>query len=1639
MPNSKPTYEELIIENEKLRKLVSEKMDIDTSLINSSTILQNEDALKDIKLEAALENMIKPILITDKEGNFINFNTAFSKFHRYKSKEECAKTINEFFGLFEVFLPNGEALSLEEWPVVRALRGETAKNAEYLLKRIDTGEKWPCTYSYAPIVDEEGHITGSVVSCEDISKQKDKELEIIAAKNKAEENENNLKRGEQIACMGNWKLDVETLKVSASEELLNIFEINLKELTFNTFIDILHPDDRAFNQKHINDGIEFGTAWDMELRLLFKDGRVKWISCIAEPQMNENKTVSTIAGIVQDITERKEAEEKLKENEDKHRIILETAISGFWITSKHGELLEVNDAYCHMSGYSHDELLNMNVSHVENLDSPSVIKNRIRKITKNGSDRFETKHRRKDGSVFDAEINIQYQPFDGGRFVCFINDISERKQAKEKLSESEEKFRALYDNAPLSFQSLNEDGTFKDVNPAWLNTLGYKREEVIDHSFFDFLHPESRIKAEYDIFPKFKSCGLIKGVEFKIRHKTGYYLDISYEGCVGYHPDGNFKQTYCVFADITERKKTEQDLFESQNNLAAVFNNTKNAQLLSNYIGENDFIITAANNSYIEKINKFGIKITEEDIVGISLKELIFDKLGLSQDVYDYTIAFYLKVIETQSQVNNNEFLVLNKDNYYSETSYTPIFNSENGMSFVLYNSHDITEQRLAEEALLQSEEKFRSIYEQSPIAIEIYDVNGNLIDVNRQTLNMFGVEDKKYVLGFNLWEDPNLSSEKMNTLKNGKSISISSEFDFEIVKTNKLYPTSRSGIMNMDMYASPLMEKNEVTGYLVQIIEVTDRKKVEKKLIKSEDRFRKLINNMPSGVAIYKAVDNDFEFIELNKKAEEIIKTSKNEVIGHTLLETLPNMKNGPFVNSLKKVSNDGITINLPPFFYKDDQRQGWRENSIYKLESGEIVAIFNDVTDLKVAEEQLKKQNIKLQEAKVKVEESNDRFNLAMNATKDGIFDWNLVTNEIYYSPNWKLMLGYEDHELPNDFSIWGNLTKAEDIKESWELQNELINKHRDRFEMELKMKHKNGHWISILSRANAIFDESGKAIRIVGNHTDITERKQAEQAIHLSNKKYKDLFNNSPIPLWQEDFTDLFSYLLKLKERGHKDLRIYFDNNPDELMTCARMVKILDVNQAAVDLHLAESKEQLIGNLSAIFTENSFTIFKEELLALIEGKEIFESESEVKTLLGDLKDIYITLKIDQSQPDKVRGLLATSDITDRKQIEHELLYQKEKAEESDRLKSAFLANMSHEIRTPMNGIMGFAELLKESELSVDQQKNYIDIIKESGTRMLNIINDIIDISKIEASLMKTDIQESNVNNQIEYIYTFFKPEVEIKGMKLIFNTTLPLKEAVIKTDREKVFAILSNLVKNAVKYSNKGSIEFGYYKKGAFLEFYVKDTGIGIPKNRIEAIFERFIQADIEDEMALQGAGLGLSITKSYVEMLGGNIWVESEEGLGSTFYFTLPYQAEKNEKDLIDNEISLDGAGNNMTPETIDLKILIAEDDEISTTLLTITIEKFSSKIITATNGFEAIEACRNNPDIDLILMDIKMPKMDGYKATKQIRQFNKDVIIIAQTAYGLTGDKEKALEAGCNDYIAKPVNTNTLLTLIKKHF
>lgn len=430
------------------------------------------------------------------------------------------------------------------------------------------------------------------------------------------------------------------------------------------------------------------------------------------------------------------------------------------------------------------------------------------------------------------------------------------------------------------------------------------------------------------------------------------------------------------------------------------------------------------------------------------------------------------------------------------------------------------------------------------------------------------------------------------------------------------------------------------------------------------------------------------------------------------------------------------------------------------------------------------------------------------------------------------------------------------------------------------------------------------------------------------------------------------------------------------------------------------------------------------------------------------------YILLR---DETGKVNGLSAVGvDLTSRKQSEQQMIKKnriikvqnaallkvnselnaaKEKAEESDRLKSAFLANMSHEIRTPMNGILGFAELLKDPGLSDFQTQEYINLIRISGKRMLNIINDLIDISKVESGLMKLKFTTFNLNEQLDFLYNFFKNEAESRGLQIIANKTLKNEQSLIKSDKEKVLAVLTNLLKNAIKFSFKGKIEFGYTCKGNFLEFYVRDQGIGIPLSKQKAVFERFVQVESDSSRNYEGAGLGLSIAKAYVEMLNGKIHLISEEGEGTEFFFTIPFNPVVDESYHGGNPSVVIPVSESLKGK---LKVVIADDDDIGIILISKMISPYAAEIFTVSDGNELVELVRKNPKINLVLVDVKMPRLNGLDATKMIRAFNKEIIIIAQTANAHSEDKEKAILAGCNNYVSKPIDKKRLVELIEKY-
>lgn len=904
-----------------------------------------------------------------------------------------------------------------------------------------------------------------------------------------------------------------------------------------------------------------------------------------------------------------------------------------------------------------------------------------------------------------------------------------------------------------------------------------------------------------------------------------------------------------------------------------------------------------------------------------------------------------------------------------------------------LNTTRDITSKKVAEQEsalarknLVKSEKKFRELFEKSSDAILIIE-NGKFTDCNNATVKLLNYSDKDDFLNVHPSKlspakqpDGRKSDEKADEMMTIAIENGTNRFEWDHLKSN-------GDVIPVEVLLTAISD--EPDNEIIHVVwrDITERKIVEEKLRESKNYLEQLTNSMWDTVFSVKMPER---VIEWANDSYKLLGYESEEFVGHDTAFLYANK--AEFQKLGEKME---IAIAEEKDVLHASQLLKRKNGEIFpaditltfhkeKNEVVKITSIVRDITERILLEEEIIS-------AKEKAEEGERKFKAFTNQALDGITVADLDGNYVFVNPAFCKMSGYAAEELLN-LNVFDMKARNQPQSSFYDSKESL-----EGLPIKVNLKRKDGteYWTEIIGKNIEIENQK----LVLGTIRDITARVKGEEALMESEARFKGLHNAS------------FGGIA-IHDKG----------------------LILDCNLGLSEIS-GYTVDELIGmDGLLLIAENSRKMVMENILSAYE--EPYES-------VGLRKDgIEYQLRLEAKEipfkGKKVR-VVEFRDITDQKRVENELIIAKDRAEESDRLKSAFLANMSHEIRTPMNGILGFASLLKIPDLTVTQLRKYVGIIEKSGVRMLNIINDLIDISKIEANQVEISISGCNINEQLEYLYTFFKPEADRKGIELSYGFTLTSEKSIINTDREKFYAILTNLVKNSIKYSDEGSISFGYVKKGEMLEFYVKDTGIGIPLSRQKAIFNRFVQADIEDVRALEGAGLGLSISKAYVEMLGGEIWLESEEGKGSHFYFSIPYLNETKEKGGVEPEVEF---------ETLisakKLKVLIVEDEEFSDTYLTVILNEISNEILHSSTGIEAIENCKKHPDINLILMDIKMSDMDGYNATMEIRKFNRDVIIIAQTAYALEGDREKAIAIGCNDYIAKPVDKGKLLKIIAKH-
>jgi len=618
-------------------------------------------------------------------------------------------------------------------------------------------------------------------------------------------------------------------------------------------------------------------------------------------------------------------------------------------------------------------------------------------------------------------------------------------------------------------------------------------------------------------------------------------------------------------------------------------------------------------------------------------------------------------------------------------------------------------------------------------------------------------------------------------------------------------------------------------------------------------------------------------------------------------------------------------------------------------------------------------------------------------------------------YMSPQSKDLFGYEPEEFYYSPLLIRRVIHPDFFKYFIEHWRALLKGEAPEY-YEIKIVKKDGEVRWIQQKNLVIKDDTGKTVAIEGIVTDITSRKQTDEALINSEAQKKAILNNLPHLAWLKDCDGKYlsvnesfaNTVNKTAEEiiGRTDYEIY----PYDIAQRYR----------EEDLKIILTREQFF------FEEQTSDLWYETFKA-----PIFDSSGDIIGITG----ISLEISKRKKNEDEIRDYsekLAVQNVK-LKLINDELKNAKEKAEESDKLKSAFLANMSHEIRTPMNAILGFATLIRNRILTGEKRREYIDLINSNCRQLLHIITDIIDISKIEAGQISIFNKNFLLNKVLNDLYLIFNNQIEVlrKPIELHLKNGLKNEESALFSDKVRLEQVLTNLLSNALKFTDKGKIEFGYtIDRRRDIVFFVKDTGIGISEDEQKIIFDRFRQVSISFNKMYGGTGLGLSISKGLAQKLGGKIWVESKVGKGSSFYLRVPYKPgihiERPPQIDYNAEYNWDGK-----------TILIAEDEDVNYNLLETILSPTKAKIIRAKTGEDTVECCYNNKKVDVVLMDMKMPDMNGFEATKKIKKRRKELPIIAQTAYAMSTDEENCMQIGCNDYIAKPIRIDDLLKKIEQ--
>jgi len=768
------------------------------------------------------------------------------------------------------------------------------------------------------------------------------------------------------------------------------------------------------------------------------------------------------------------------------------------------------------------------------------------------------------------------------------------------------------------------------------------------------------------------------------------------------------------------------------------------------------------------------------------------------------------------------------------------------------------------------------------------------------------------------------------------------------------------------------------------------------------KDRMAAILECIGDGVistdinGIIDFMNNSAEFI-IGWKAEDAIGKHFNEIIQLINIENNEKMEN-PVELALKAETSVGLKSNST-LISKDGTKIYLSASCAPIKDSKEsilgAVMVFRNITKIMKIEEELRQERDHLKRKK----EDLKQYKLLFKAARDIILFIDYSSGEIIDANEAAVNIyGYSKEELIS--------LNIKDIRRNLDFSDEQMKiAFENGISFETEHYRQDGTFFSVEVNSASV-DTGGRKI-LVSIVRDISERKQAVEVLSKSEKKFKSLFMNLKNGL---------SYnKIILDEKG----------NPVD-------IEYVEVNEAYAEM-FGHKRENIIGKrLSEFFdisTQNFQNMIKAFAGVALEGRFIPDDDY----YDVDYKKWYSRIVY---SPEKYYFIIIMNDLTNRKLVEEELQKAKEEAEAANKAKSEFLANMSHEIRTPLNGITGMLDLTLHTDVT-NEQNEYLKTAQRCTKNLIKIINDVLDFSKMEAGKLIIESIKFDVIELIEEIIKLHSPSATEKGLELTFKYS-PTIERYLISDPNRIQQVLNNLIHNAIKFTEKGEVclqlsKLSQSEDNIEIQFAVIDTGIGIAEDKKEKLFKSFSQVDGSFSRKYGGTGLGLVISRQLVEMMGGIIWFESEEGKGSTFCFASDFKISSQQQENTVTKISIDNVAT-------ELHILLVEDDEINKKVISLMLKKRGYLIDCINNGEDALKLIEANK-YDMVLMDIQMSGMDGIETTQEIRKrelvTNEHTTIVAMTAYALQGDRERFLSIGMDEYISKPFEIKQLFEIINK--